>query len=85
MITITKIDPFTGKENTMKLDITEEQLAEYESPGSRMIQQIFPNLAAYQREFMMTGIMPDSWNELFSGSEQARNGEDHEDSDETTL
>lgn len=70
MITITKIDPVTGKENTMNLDITEAQLAEYESPGSRMVQHIFPNLAAYQREFLMTGIMPDSWDTIFPEREE---------------
>ncbi len=85
MITITKTDPFTNKVNTRELDITEEQLAEYESPGSRMIQHVMPDLTADEREFLMTGIMPDSWQELFSNSEQARNGEDHEDPDEAAF
>jgi len=68
MITITKIDPFTGQENSRELDITEAQLAEYEQPGSRMIQHVMPDLTADEREFLMTGIMPDSWNELFGGT-----------------
>jgi len=75
MITITKTDPFTGKENTRELDITEAQLDEYEKPGSRMIQHIMPDLTADEREFIMTGIMPDSWQELFGGCNIAHKGE----------
>ena len=58
---ITRTDPFTGKTNKRDLDVTIEQLNEYASPGGRLIQNIMPDLTPDEREFIMTGIMPDSW------------------------
>jgi hypothetical protein len=72
VITITKIDPFTNRENTRELDITQEQLDEYNSPGSRMIQHIMPDLTADEREFLMTGITADSWQELFGAHRELK-------------
>jgi len=81
---ITRVDPFTQKENTRDLDITPDQLQSW-LDGRGLIQKLMPNLDPDEREFLMTGIMPDSWNELFSDSEQARNGEDHEAPDEVAF
>lgn len=60
---ITRKDPFTGKTNTMDLDITEDQIEAWHA--GQLIQNAFPKLDADQREFLMTGIMPDSWDEKF--------------------
>jgi len=58
---IEKRSDFTGKLNTMDLDITEEQLAEYLSSRG-LIQSIFPDLSPTEREFLMTGVSPEEWN-----------------------
>lgn len=60
---ITRKDPFSGKTNTMDLDITEDQLEAWKA--GQLIQNAFPKLDADQREFLMTGIMPDTWDELY--------------------
>ena len=65
MILLTKIDPLTGKINVMTLDITRKQLDEYEK-GTKLVQDVFPNLEPYEREFIMTGIAPDTWEETFN-------------------
>lgn len=53
-----------GVTRTMDLDITEQQLADYEA-GKGLIQTIFPDLTPDEREFIKTGITPDQWNKLF--------------------
>jgi len=61
---ISKIDPFTGKTNTLSLDITEEQANRIEA-GVETIQTIVPHLSPDEREFLITGIVSDSWDQIF--------------------
>ena len=65
---ITKKSQITGIEHTMDLDITEEQLQRYELRVEH-VQNVFPNLNAAKREFLMTGITPNEWNDIFGGDE----------------
>lgn len=37
------------------------------------IQQAFPMLSGAEREFLMTGITPEQWNEIFKESDDATN------------
>ena len=60
---ITRTNPFTGKENTRDLDVTEAQLSAYYEQGV-LLQNAFPNLSADDREFIKTGI--DNWDEMFA-------------------
>lgn len=60
---ITKKSMYSGKFNTMDLPITEEQIARWQS--GTLIQNAFPNLNADQREFLMTGILPEEWDVMF--------------------
>lgn len=62
---LTKKSPMSGKEHTMDLPITEEDLMLYEN-GSQCIQDAFPMLTASQREFILTGIIDEEWDELFA-------------------
>ena len=50
----------------MYLDITQEQVEEWNSPAQerRLIQDIFPNLNEDEREFIMTGYTVQDWKEL---------------------
>ena len=62
---IKKRCPFTGKWNTMFFDITEDQLERIENrfDTGDYIQDIAPMLTPEQREFLMTGITPEAWDE----------------------
>lgn len=53
----------TGVIHEMDLPITNEQLVEWLS-GS-LIQNAMPHLSPEQREFMMTGIIPEEWDAEF--------------------
>lgn len=49
----------------MALDITQEHLDKYEQVGGLLIQAVFPNLSAGEREFLINGITPEEWNKTF--------------------
>lgn len=55
---------YSGKVHEIDLPITEEQVLKYIN-GNMTVQSAFPNLDASQREFIMTGITQDEWDELF--------------------
>ena len=61
---ITKVDPFTGRLNTLDIPIEEEEYTDY-LMGGVSIQRMFPHLTPDEREFIMTGITADSWAETF--------------------
>lgn len=67
MIEVARISPLTGNVNKMHLDITQEQVEEWNKPGKerRLIQDIFPNLNEDEREFIMTGYTPADWRNLY--------------------
>jgi len=60
---ITRANPFTGKETTLDLDITVQQIEAYEQGA--LIQDAFPNLTAGEREFIKTGITDEDWDKMF--------------------
>jgi hypothetical protein len=64
---VTKISQLSGKEHTMNLDITEEQIVAY-TIGVK-VQDAFPHLRPYEREFILTGITPEEWDDLVSFGE----------------
>ena len=66
--TLTRRSPFSGNLNTMSFPMTEEAFdAAYEKwQNGALIQNAFPNLNADQREFIMTGITAEEWDETFS-------------------
>ena len=68
---ITMISQLSGKPHTMTLDITEEQLDRFENrrENGEYVQTIFPNLTKGEREFLLTGITPKEWDEMFGSME----------------
>ena len=66
MVEVIRKSPLTGNVNKMYLDITQEQIAEWNAPAQkrRLIQDIFPNLNDDEREFIMTGYTPADWRTL---------------------
>ena len=65
MIQVTRQSVITKKINTMELPITQEHLDIYETVGDILIQDAFPNLDKEQREFLLSGITPQEWNDTF--------------------
>jgi hypothetical protein len=61
---ITKQSTLSGKTNTIDLDITNEQLVRY-NKGIELIQIIFPNMNADDREFLISGITSTEWEDEF--------------------
>jgi hypothetical protein len=62
---ITKQSRISGKVSSMDLNITSEQFSRIEA-GIELIQNIVPHLSSEEREFLITGITPQEWNELFN-------------------
>ena len=66
---ITKTSPFTNTTNVMDINVTQEQIALWES--GTLIQNAMPHLTPDEREFIMTGITPNEWDSAFSDEGQA--------------
>ena len=66
---ITRTSLLTGKESTFDLNVTEEQMDEFNSPNRRKIQYIFPNISSSEREFIKTGYTDDDWVSMFGEEE----------------
>ena len=59
---VTRKNIFTGQSRSLNLDVTQEQLNRWK--GGELIQKVFPHLSVDEREFLMTGIIGEEWNEL---------------------
>jgi hypothetical protein len=57
---ISKRSPVTGKINDRDIPITQKQLENYLT-SNECIQNVFPFLSADDREFIMTGIIPEEF------------------------
>lgn len=60
---ITRKCPFTGKENSLEIEVTQAQLDAWH--GGILIHEAMPNLTQSEREFIMTGITDEVWNDTF--------------------
>jgi hypothetical protein len=70
-VNVTRRSLFSGKVNTMRLAISEDQQSRYQDPhGHELIQNIFPNLTTDEREFLMSGATPDEWDATFPEEEE---------------
>jgi hypothetical protein len=61
---ITRTSMFTGKVHEMDIDVTLDQLRSWRS--GTLIQTAMPNVSMDEREFIMTGVTPQEWNETFA-------------------
>ena len=61
---ITKTSPFSGNTNVMEIDVTQEQIALWES--GTLIQNAMPHLTPDEREFIKTGITSEEWDSAFN-------------------
>ena len=61
---IDRVSPITGNTNSMFMLFDVADLIKWRSGGG-CIQDIMPYLSADEREFLMTGIMPEEWGQAF--------------------
>lgn len=64
---ITKVSVFTGVQRTLDIPVTQEQLDNWNN--GMLIQNAMPNLSADDREFILSGITKEEWDQ-FMGSEE---------------
>jgi len=57
---LTRSSPFGSGPSTMEFNIPAERFQRYYA-GEGNVQELFPELCADDREFIMTGITPDEW------------------------
>ena len=60
---ITRTSPFSGRLNTMDINVTQAQFDKWKAGA--LIQNAMPNLTPDEREFIMTGITPTEWAATF--------------------
>ena len=60
---ITRTCPLTQKTNTMVMDVTPEQISRWEA--GELIQDVMPDLTRDEREFIKSGVTPETWKEMF--------------------
>lgn len=70
MALFTKISEYSGKQNSMEIPISHAEYVDYLHDRNAKIQNTFPQLTDDQREFLMTGITPDEWNEIFKDHDE---------------
>jgi len=61
---ISRRNPITGEWIDKEIDVTDEQMKAWYS--GTLIQNAMPNLTDDEREFIMTGILPEQWDEMFN-------------------
>jgi hypothetical protein len=64
---VTRVSNLTGIKRTMELNITHQQLLDYEK--GMKAQDAFRNLTPAEREFFMTGITDEEWNTFIEVSD----------------
>ena len=57
---------YSGKTRTLEIPISEDEYRKY-LVSSQDIQTLLPQLSAGQREFIMTGITDEEWEEMNEG------------------
>lgn len=66
---ITKTSILSGITRTKEFPtVTEERLQEWQPGDGRVgkrIQEVFPELTADDREFLLTGVTPEEWDKAF--------------------
>jgi hypothetical protein len=65
---ITRKSQYSGKTRTLDLPVTQAQLDDF-NRGTK-VQIAFPELSADQREFILTGITHQEWEEMFPPEEE---------------
>ena len=62
-------NPFSKEINTLDINITKEQYNRF-IEGKENIQTIMPKISADEREFLITGMLPGEFDQLFSDDDE---------------
>lgn len=60
---VTKQSAFTGKTHSLDIPVSLDQILAWQAGA--LIQNVMPDLSADHREFLMTGVTPEEWEEMF--------------------
>ena len=64
---IERTSMFTGITRSMELPITKEQWAAFQNGA--LVQDAFPHLSPDEREFIITGMTEEEWDDIFRDEE----------------
>ena len=64
---VSVVHPFTGVENTLDLDVTQEELDNW--IAGENIRTACPRLSVNEREFLISGLLPGEFEEAFPEEE----------------
>lgn len=64
---ITRTSIQSGKRRTLDINVTQQQMDRLK--GDEHIQDVMPHLTADEREFILTGITAEEWEEMFGDDE----------------
>jgi hypothetical protein len=56
---------FEARRNTMVIPVSMDRIAGWIAGGRGLIQDVFPDLSADDREFLMSGMTPEDWKRVF--------------------
>lgn len=70
---IIKKSIISGKMSEMEIDVTLEQLIDFDNGKLGLIQEAFPHLSVQEREFIISGIHPTEWEQLFGNENEKEN------------
>lgn len=69
---ITKISALTGRVHSREIDVDERRLTRWRlGHDGRLIQHVFPELSAADREFLLTGTTPQEWEQIKAYEEES--------------
>jgi hypothetical protein len=68
--TITKKSMISGKENTFTIRMDPQDYNDWLNKR-KLIQDALPYVSAEDREFLMTGVTPEEWKQLFADGDEA--------------
>jgi hypothetical protein len=71
---ITRTSQASGVTRTLDIPCTQEQLDAWKS--GTLIQRAMPQLTPDQREFLMTGITGEEWDQMFASNEDVGTSEE---------
>lgn len=63
---VTRTSQLTGKQHSMEIEVTEEEIFRIDNRfySGELIQNIIPHVPQEKREFLMSGITPEEWEDL---------------------
>jgi len=64
---IRRANIFTGRVRELELDVTQEQIKRWQN--GELIQNAMPHLSADEREFLVSGMLPEEWDAYISDGE----------------